>query len=117
MYDGRLNPCEVQTKKQLLEDRAKSSFRSQKDSKPETLESKKARAKSVERSNIKVAFSGMTRLENHYFDDLLKNTMRQIGESNEEYKTLNLMQKIKEKGSLYGKVENSADADDRELLL
>ena len=99
VYEGKLIPAELQSKKKELEDRAKSTVKATKVSKPDTLEVRNARAKSVERANIKVAFSGMTRLENHYFEDLLKNTMKQIGESNEEYKTLNLMQKIKEKGS------------------
>jgi hypothetical protein len=71
--------------------------------KEDTLQDRKKRAKSLGREKIKIGFSGMNRLENHYFNDLLKNTMKQISDANLEFKTQNLMDKIKENGSLYGK--------------
>jgi hypothetical protein len=62
-----------------------------------------SRAKSVNRTAIKLAFSGMTKVEFQEFEDLLKYTMKKIDVVNTQYQTQNLMDRIKDKGSLYGK--------------
>jgi len=84
--EGKLNPCEMKAKKQDLieanKQRANSNVRTFKKSKKSVVDpsDKKARAKSVERAAIKLAFSGMNELENNHFEDLLKHTMKQISE-------------------------------------
>jgi len=85
--EGKINPCEMKQKKlEMIEankHRAFSNGRSFKQRKVEnTQEEKKARAKSQERAAIKLAFSGMNELENNHFEDLLKQTMKQISEVN-----------------------------------
>jgi UPF0288 family protein (methanogenesis marker protein 3) len=88
--EGKINPCEMKTKKlEMIEankQRALSNGRAFKKRKVEnTAEDKKARAKSQERAAIKLAFSGMNELENNHFEDLLKHTMKQISEVNQEF--------------------------------
>lgn len=69
----------------------------------ETLEERQRKAKSLERNAIKLAFSGMNKVEYQEFEELLKYTMKKIDHVNKEYQTQKIIERIKEKGSLYGK--------------
>lgn len=74
---GTINPCEMHAKKQeMMEQRSKSNKRSLKVKALTSQEDKKSRAKSVERAAIKLAFSGMTELENNHFEDLVRHTKK-----------------------------------------
>ena len=80
----------------------------------QSLAEQKRKAKSVERAAIKAAFSGMTELENQHFEDLFKQTMKQIAEVNGQFMTGKLMEKIKEKGSLYGMKASESQQQEQE---
>ena len=56
----------------------------------------------------------MTQLENQHFEDLFKQTMKQIEEVNGQFMTGKLMEKIKEKGSLYGMKASEKQQDQEE---
>lgn len=114
---GDLNPCEAHSKIQNLEEARLDSSRTAVPelSAVQSAADQKRKAKSVERTAIKAAFSGMTQLENQHFEDLFKQTMKQISEVNGQFMTGKLMEKIKEKGSLYGmKASNNEDHDQEE---
>ena len=114
VLEGKLDPCKIHEKKAILKEKLERTHSIKgkiKESRLLTLDEKKLRAKSNERQAIKQAFSGMDQIENHYFEEMLKNTMKQIDQVNSEFKTQKLMQKIKEKGSLYGKVQENNRED------
>lgn len=78
---GEINPCDMYMKQQELIDlreKSQSQLEMEKQRELKTKEDQNARKKKAERQKIKAAFSGMNELENIHFQDLIKNTMKEI---------------------------------------
>lgn len=100
---GDLNPCEAHAKIAAIEQAQASSKKvAPQITETQALQDRERKTKSVQRAAIKAAFSGMNQLENQQFEELFKQTMKQISQANGQFQTHKLMDKIKEKGSLYG---------------
>lgn len=76
---GKINPCEAN---KLIQNIGTVEKKGPKITSIQQIEEQKRKAKSVERAAIKASFSGMTTLENKYFDELFKQTISQIKNMN-----------------------------------
>ena len=106
---GHLNPCDAHKRIQDVKGPKILSMQRVVDS--------KRKAQSVDKAASLVP--GVTATENQHFEELLKITMKQIAETNQQYKQQKLMEKIKENGSLYAVPstnENSSITEMKELV-